>query len=550
MGRTIPDRETLTVEFKSDQSPLPDSDLVGAVVCLANTEGGNLYIGIENDGTVTGLHRIHQNTVGLAALIANRTSPSISVRVDLVEVDGVAIARIQVPKADSIVSTSEGLVQRRRLQADGTPICVPFYPHEFARRLSDLRRVDYSALPVAGASEDDLDPLERQRLRRLVARHGGDSTLLALSDAELDGALGFIVREGNRRVPTVAGLLTIGREQSLRLHVPTSEVAIQDLSGTRIRLNEFSRRPLLDSFERIYELHFAARLVEDELQIGMFRVPVPNYDPRAFREGVVNALVHRDYTCLGAVHIRWEGDGLIISNPGGFVEGVTLDRLLVTEPRPRNPLLADIMKRVGLAERTGRGVDLIYRGLLRYGRPAPSYSRSDSNSVVLQISQADADLPFLELILEEEKRTGAPMPVDTLIALAQLRRAARLDTCALSLSLQRDEVETRTLLGRLMEAGLVQAHGPARNREFSLSAAVYRRLGRGADYVRQAAFDDIQQEQMVLQYVQQHEQITRKDAAELCRLSLDQASRLLRRLVDQGKLRAHGSGRSAYYAGP
>src|SRR3712207_5768487 len=73
-----------------------------------------------------------------------------------------------------------------------------------------------------------------------------------------------------------------------------------------------------------------------------------------------------------------ESDGLIISNPGGFVEGVTLDRLLVTEPRPRNPLLADIMKRVGLAERTGRGVDLIYQGLLRYGRPAPDYSRSDA----------------------------------------------------------------------------------------------------------------------------------------------------------------------------
>lgn len=63
-----------------------------------------------------------------------------------------------------------------------------------------------------------------------------------------------------------------------------------------------------------------------------------------------------------------------------------------------------------------------------------------------------------------------------------------------------------------------------------------------ADYVRQAAFDDTPQEQRVLHYLQKHEQITRKDAAHLCRLSLDQASRLLRRLVNQGKLRARGSG--------
>jgi ATP-dependent DNA helicase RecG len=190
-------------------------------------------------------------------------------------------------------------------------ILLQSYPHEFAQRQSDLRRLDYSALPVVGATDEDLDPIERERLRSLVGRYAGDRTLLALSDSELDGALGFVDREGDRRVPTVTGLLTIGREETLRTHVPTHEVAIQDLSSTRVRLNEFSRRPLLQVFERIYEQHFATRVVEDELQVGMFRVPVPNYDRRAFREGVVNALVHRDYTRLGAVHIRWEADGLI-----------------------------------------------------------------------------------------------------------------------------------------------------------------------------------------------------------------------------------------------
>jgi len=112
---------------------------------------------------------------------------------------------------------------------------------------------------------------------------------------------------------------------------------------------------------------------------------VPNYDLRAFRESFVNALVHRDYTRLGAVHVRWEQEAIIVSNPGGFVEGVTLENLLVVEPRPRNPLLADAMKRIGLAERTGCSVDLIYEGMLRYGRPAPDYQRSDRYSVVVRL---------------------------------------------------------------------------------------------------------------------------------------------------------------------
>lgn len=129
----------------------------------------------------------------------------------------------------------------------------------------------------------------------------------------------------------------------------------------------------------------------------------------------MNALAHRDYTRLGAVHVRWQqGDALTVSNPGGFVEGVTLENPLVVEPRPRNPALADALKRLGLAERTGRGVDLIYQGLLRYGRPAPSYARSDRSGVVVELQAQPADLEFLKVVLEQEQRTGQTLTVEAL----------------------------------------------------------------------------------------------------------------------------------------
>ena len=88
MIRTIPERESLSVEFKSDRERLPDRDLVAAVVCLANTEGGEIYVGVEDDGTITGLHAAHRNVAGLAALIANSTIPPVSVRVESLAVDG------------------------------------------------------------------------------------------------------------------------------------------------------------------------------------------------------------------------------------------------------------------------------------------------------------------------------------------------------------------------------------------------------------------------------------------------------------------------------
>ena len=197
----LPEKESITVEFKSDRNRLPDRELIATVVSMANTEGGELYLGVEDDGTPTGLHPDHRNIGGLSALIANRTNPSVSVRVELLEVENMRIAKISVPKSRQLVATSEGLLQRRRLMANGTPEAVPFYPHEFVQRQSSMGLLDQSAVPLSDTSIADLDPLERERLRQIVERYGGDRALLALSDQELDGALGitFRQRDGDRK---------------------------------------------------------------------------------------------------------------------------------------------------------------------------------------------------------------------------------------------------------------------------------------------------------------------------------------------------------------
>ena len=164
-----------------------------------------------------------------------------------------------------------------------------------------------------------------------------------------------------------------------------------------VGFNEFHRFPLLKAMEWL-ETNFRPYNPEDEMLIDMFRVPIPKVDMGAFREALANALIHRDYHNLRAVYVRLNDDELTISNPGGLVEGVTLQNLLTTEPRPRNPALADAMKRIGIVERSGRGVDKIYRGLLRFGRPVPDYSRSNDQQVVVGMPTSAADKAFLKLI--------------------------------------------------------------------------------------------------------------------------------------------------------
>jgi predicted HTH transcriptional regulator len=106
----IPTKESLSVEFKSDRKRLPDRELVEAVVCLANTDGGAIYLGVEDDGQPTGLHPKHTNSQGLPALIANRTTPSMAVIVTPMKQGGYTILRIQVQQSRQIVSTTDGVI--------------------------------------------------------------------------------------------------------------------------------------------------------------------------------------------------------------------------------------------------------------------------------------------------------------------------------------------------------------------------------------------------------------------------------------------------------
>jgi ATP-dependent DNA helicase RecG len=555
--RLIAAGETLLVEFKGEaRAPLSDDDVVEAVICLANrasSEPAWLLIGVEDDGRITGARPRHGDRTDqhrLQAMIANRTRPSLAVEVDLVVLDGQAVLAIQVPTARVPVGTTEGRYLRRVTGGRGRPECVPMHFHDMVSMQADQGQLDYSGLVLPGVGWDDLDPLEFERFRRSIreAKGLGDTSLVELSDLELAKALGAVEANHTVRGVRVLGLLLFGREEALRSHLPAHEAAFQQLSGLQVAANEFFRLPLIRLMDELMA-RFRARYREDEVMVGMLRVGVPDYPERAFREGVANALVHQDLTRLAAVHVQWYDDRIEISNPGGFPEGVRLDNLLVTPPRPRSPLLADAFKRAGIVERTARGIDTIFYEQLRNGRPAPDYSRSTERDVILVLPGGDANLDFVRLVAEVGQ-SGRALGLDELLALNALWLERQLDTAQAAELIQKPDAEARAVIARLVEAGLVEARGQRRGRMYHLSARTYQRLGAKAAYVRQRGFEPLQQAQMVLQFVEKHGRITRREAAELAQLSPDQATRLLARLVREDKLVMHGSRKSAWYGLP
>ena len=551
----LPKKETLEIEFKSDVKRYPDKDIIEAVSAMANTNGGILYLGVEDNGIVTGLHKSHMDAIGLVALIANNTIPSVSVRAEIVIENQHNVMKIAIPMSRAVVSTSSGKILKRRLKLDGSPEAVPMYAYEITSRLSELSLLDVSAQPIAGATLDDFDPLQLNRLKEIIRSNpGGEKTLLELTDEELEFALRLISKDGDKLIPTMAGLLLLGKSDSLGRLVPTAKATFQVLEGTNVKVNEETSKPILEVLELFQSFKIFSSLSKrlfrqaEPAASDMFRIPVPEFSYAAIREGLINAFCHRDYSMLGNVRVLIDDEGMSITNPGGFIEGVNINNLLIVEPHGRNPALTDALKRIGLAEKTGRGIDRIFEGSIVYGRPLPDYSESTSRNVRLYLRRAKADIAFAKLITSEKKRDKKGLSIYALMILSCLReyRRSSLDQIAELTKLPKNKLTVS--LEQLVERGTIEAVGKGKTRSFMLCKRYYYNNNSNMQYVRQSGIDDVRHEELVIKLARTQNGIfTKRDVMELLGLSDTLAYNLIKRMTANGEIELSQSGRYAKY---
>jgi ATP-dependent DNA helicase RecG len=542
----LPSKESLTIEFKSDRKGYSDSDIYEAVVAFANTKGGDLYLGIENSGEVTGLNEMHRNPYLLSAKIANNTVPPVPVRSEIIN-DSKPVLKITVPQSFSgIVATKSGKVLRRQIKMDGEPENIPMYPSEYSTRLSDLRLMDYSAMPLYDTTVDDFDPVELEHLRNIIVNYHGDRSLLELTNEELFKALGFVRAQGSTLIPTVTGILLIGKIDVLERFLPAAKSVFQVLQGTEVKMNEDINAPILKAIESIFA-YINAWNPEKEIEMGLFRMSVPEFDKRAVREGIVNAFVHRDYTKIGNVRVAIDDDKLLISNPGGFVEGVSIENLLTAEPRGRNPMLADALKRIGLAERTGRGIDRIFEGSLIYGKALPDYTQSTSVSVTLLIPRSQPDVQIAKIVSDEQNRLGRPLDLNPLLVLNALRDNPKSTAEQLAEECHLNKEIVTKILNEEIESGLIDPYGKGRSRTYMLAPNVYSTKEQTIGYVRQKDIDESRYHELIINLAQNNEYISRADVVQLLHVNQNKAYQLLRTLTKNGELELVNKGHYAKY---
>lgn len=126
--RIIPYHESLTCEFKSDRWLLPLNTLIEAVICMANGSGGAIYLGVEDNGLISGLHPQHRDLQQLERLVCQYTLPHLAVKIEPLLQDSLVIAKIQIPISSVPIATIDGRYKRRQLQPNGEPECVKYRP--------------------------------------------------------------------------------------------------------------------------------------------------------------------------------------------------------------------------------------------------------------------------------------------------------------------------------------------------------------------------------------------------------------------------------------
>lgn len=546
--------ERIDVEFKSDsRRQLSDDDLILAVVCMANLpashDRGWVVLGVEDDGKITGCHRGRRRPIdgsSLDSMIRSRSTPPVQSRTSVVEIDERDVVVIEVHRSENLHSRNDGLTVQRVAGSSG-PECLPVTAIDASAHRFRSGRDDYTAEVAHGMTMGDLDPVEIDRLRSMLFGVGEDSRATIDSTADLLRSMELVSTVGSEVVPTVAAVLLVGREEVLRRSLPTHEVRFQVFGEDQtVRVNESHRGPLLQVLDSIQQ-RFDVRNQQRELMHGLVRLPIPDYEPLAFREALNNAVLHRDYTINNAIHLQWRSGEIAIMSPGGFLPGITADNILSHEPRPRNRRLADAFQILGLVERAGLGVDRIFEGQLRYGRMPADYSASSHEAVRLSLPGGDASIALIQLI-QQQRRAGHPFSLEDLISVDVVRRERRADVADLARAIQRGESRAHGVGEALVERGIFEAMTEGRRRVYRFSSSTYRSLGLEVEYVRTRGFDRIQRETMVLEFLDSHGAIRRPDVVELCQIGEKEATRFLGSLAAKGKITKHGDRRGTWYS--
>lgn len=546
------DLESQFLDFKPWQGPKDDLKLACEYACcFANGAGGVVVFGVADKvrGRKQAIHGAKGYDLDAFRYgIFNGTRPGIEALVEEIAVpEGTGkILLVRVPEgAHKPYGTTAGLYKQRVGKN-----CMALDPVVFQRAQISSAAVDWSGAPAIGLGLQDLDPLQIERARQILRSKAPSSGLLELSEIEFLQGL-EAVRDG--RV-THAGMLLFARREVLARYCPQAQFhyVFHD-SETTVARNDIDRMPLLEVVERMEHVFVGPLNPEREIELGLFKLRIPQFPIEGVREAVLNALTHRDYQNPGEILLRHSAKELVVTSPGGFVDGITPDNILRHEAVPRNRTLANALVKLRLVESSGIGRKRIFRSALVYGKRRPEYS-TDGFSVTLRIFNQGAHEALAALIARLDAQ-GADVGLDELLVLDALRSQDFIDVSEAARVLQTSREDARRVLDgmSLPALALIERRGHTASATFYLAKGIAKELKGKAAYTKTRGLNPVRYAEMVREYLRDHQTIRNRELRELLGLGDSpsaqvEASRYFKKWSEaEGFLDQHGNGNSKFY---
>jgi Predicted transcriptional regulator containing an HTH domain and an uncharacterized domain shared with the mammalian protein Schlafen len=233
---------------------------------------------------------------------------------------------------------------------------------------------------IPDARWDDIDPTAIANYRRARADANPEAEELNWSDEDMLYALGAIQRLDGKIQVTATGLLTFGKQASLRRFMPTQRVDYIRVPGTKwvpspdATFDSLDMRgPIVSLIPRVLNtiLDDLPRTLVVEDSLSGQRTETPVVPLRVIREAVVNALMHRSYEVYQPVQIIRYANRITIKNPGYSLK--SQDRFSEPGSAIRNPTIAEILHETRFAETKGSGIRVMQEKMRQSGLAAPTF---------------------------------------------------------------------------------------------------------------------------------------------------------------------------------
>lgn len=492
--------------------------ILGYVVALANAGGGYLVMGMEDKlpHKVVGT-RQNENALGQ---LENDIYNALQIPVNAYELFDEANLRvvvIDIPKRPIGKVLKYEDVALWRSGEELTPM-----PDKVLFAILQETDPDYSQAICDGVTINDLDKNAIAILKEKYAKKQKNPTFTSLSDFQALSDLKLI--EGQK--VTNAAVLLVGTEALIQKHFPQAKVQLEfrNIEGQE----RFDRRlsfisPFYILIDQLWEA-INNRNGSVPVQEGAYMFDIPFFNEKVIREVVNNAFAHRDYRLQSEIVIKQYPTKLVVTSPGGFPLGVTLDNILSISSTPRNRLLTDVLALTGIVERAGQGMDVIFRLTLSEGKQTPDYTKTDDYQVMAILSATVKDPGFALFI----KSIQQELPENQKLSVFDI-----LTFCAIK---EGKQPKDKDIVKRLLSMGYLEKRGKTSAIRYILPRRYYELTNNISEYSGLTDWDDQQVLAVLIPFLAKYGKAKKAEIARLIgpHISETQLRRIIERLSEPG----------------